>query len=124
MRPLELFSRYYPNEEAEKLFDSIIPSIEAHAVQMANPPADYNFITFVYQTTEGTLTHDCVLADLEPITSLLAKLEAGGTLEAPAGHPPVQVWARKRFDRFLPPPSPLEQDPAAALEIKTDFNRP
>jgi hypothetical protein len=122
-RELE-FRRYYPNEEAEKLFDSIIPAIEKHAIKTANPPRNSYFVRFAYQTKDGALLHDCVIPDLEALTALLAELEAGGSPEVPGWHLPVQPWARKRFDAFLPPRSPLEADPAEALKVKTEFNRP
>jgi hypothetical protein len=118
------FRRYYPDEEAEKLFDSLMPLIEKHAIKTAVTPGNHYSVSFAYQTTDGAFVRRCIIPDLEPITALLAKLEAGGQPEAPVGHPPVQTWARKRFDRFLPMPSPLEADPAAALQIKGELGHP
>ena len=102
MRTIAEWTRYYPPAEAENLFDSIIPTIEQFELGDLRARRENYVVHFYYQTTEGERTHDCLLADLTPITSLLVSLRLGGANREPERRPEVQQWARDRFKIFPP----------------------
>jgi hypothetical protein len=101
MRTVPEWTRYYPPAETENLFDSLIPTIEQFSLDLRARPENY-VVRFRYQTKEGPRTHDCLLANLTPITSLLISLRLGGAAHPPEGHFGIQGWARTRFNIFPP----------------------
>lgn len=102
IRDVVEWSRYYPPAEAEHLFDSIIPAIEQFSLRDLRARPENYVVCFRYLTREGPRAHDCLLADLTPITSLLVSLRLGGGSLHPVGHSGVQSWVCDRFNIFPP----------------------
>jgi hypothetical protein len=96
------WTRYYPDAEAEKLFDSIIPAIQQFSLGDLRAKRTNYVVRISYQAVDGVYFHDCLITDLTPITALLVRLQIGGVSEASPWRPKVQPWVQKRFNIFPP----------------------
>jgi len=101
MRKTADWTRLYTNEETEKLYDTIMPSIEQFSLGDLQASRDNYIVGFQYRNSKGAFFHNCLLNDLAPITSLLVQLRLGGMEPNPDAKPKTQQWAKKRFGFFL-----------------------